>query len=172
MIEADCLTMKRASSGSNSWDVCEGDAVVGELVFTPPITALPPDLIGAARPGRCIVGLLETVRPVAVGPITPLKLWVAGVFFQSAHETLDSVGKNFGGWQGEWMRVLGHPAGRVLTKTMKNWEWISPKGKVLAIWGKIQRDAWRVEFVGLQTDQGFCRMMALLKAGEILTQDV
>jgi len=167
MIEANHLVFKRLAGGTRIWVSRDGESVLGEMVLGPPAALIPPEVSKSVQAGKCDIAVFEADNKKPPSPSS--RLWLAGKFAGPWTEVLDAGGKTIGGWQGEWMRVFSHPAGRVISKDSFRWSWINPAGFALASWELVAQDAWRIDFHGLESNQAFCRLLALLKAGEITT---
>lgn len=81
---------------------------------------------------------------------------------------IDSTGKNIGDWQGEWLRILGHPAGRVISEKKGEWNWVGPSGRFLSQWAFNFEGGVDLTFSGLEADQGYCRLVAAIWTWEII----
>jgi len=168
MIETDHLIFKRSNRASQIWLAHGEESVLGEMVIQPPSALIPKEASKSAKSAKCEVGIFEANIP---GPAEASNgLWLAGIFARSGYEVLDAAGKSIGGWQGEWLRVFNHPAGRVISRDISSWGWISPAGTLLASWEWMTQDAWQIEFNGLEPNQAYCRLVVLLKAGYMVTR--
>lgn len=168
MIEADQLFLNRPGKGSRIWEARQGDSILGEMIFQPSAALIPMEVSNAANTSKCAVALFESGRMEPSSRTS--RLWLAGKFSGGCTEVLDAGGRAIGGWQGEWLRVLNHPAGRVILKDSFHWEWINPAGLALAAWEILEPNFWRIDFRGLESNQAYCRLVALLKAGETISQ--
>lgn len=168
MVEADQLIFNPSSRTSQVWVAQSRDSLPGEMVIHPAPALVPTGASNSAQTAKCEIAVFEGNLE---GPtVASSRLWLAGLFTTSGSEILDATGKMIGGWQGEWLRVFNHPAGRVIAQDIRKWCWISPAGNTLASWQMMPQDAWRIEFSGLDLNQAFCRLVALLKAGEMVAR--
>lgn len=157
MVEYPQLTVRRADSGT-LWVSGINGTCLG-WIFVRPRQGVPYFSSSDEVADICLAGLVENSAEVKRG------LWVAGIFRRgSAVRLKDVLGRVIGGWQGEWIRIMNHPAGRVLPRSNGGFNWHHPDGRTLAHWNINSCGELLINLQSLREDQGFCRLLVLLRA--------
>lgn len=168
MIEFPSLVFELSRQNAKVWTISAENKMVGTLIFSPTSRLIPADLIRQIGTIHCHACLMETDSDHS--PNTSNGLWLAGLFSLGGMKAIDVVGNTLGGWQGEWMRILGHPAGRVVNTSPNQWKWLNPAGYTLANWQKGENTRTEINFIDLKPEQAYCRIVGLFKSVETLLQ--